>query len=50
MRVVCGNRYAAGVLEGVLDHLVCIIVELEAGFSLANSVGQMQMFPHAEEN
>jgi hypothetical protein len=21
MRVVCGNRYAAGVLEGILNHL-----------------------------
>jgi hypothetical protein len=37
-------------LEGVLDHLSCSIVEHGAGFDLANSVGQMKMFLHAKEN
>jgi hypothetical protein len=46
MSANCGNRYAAGVLEGVLDHLPCSIVEHEAGFILANSVGQAKIFLH----
>jgi hypothetical protein len=44
LHVVCGNRYAPGVLEGVLDHLLCIVVEHGVGFSLANSVHQTKMF------
>jgi hypothetical protein len=50
LRVECGHRYAACVLEGVLDHLSCNVVEHEAGFDLANSVGQMKMFLRAKEN
>jgi hypothetical protein len=38
--VVCGNRYAVGMLEVILDHLPCNIVEHRASFSLSNSVGQ----------
>jgi hypothetical protein len=37
-------------LEGVLDHLACSIVEEEAGYVLANSVGQAIMFLHVKEN
>jgi hypothetical protein len=48
--VVCGNRYAVGMLEGIFDHLACNNVEHEAGFDLANSVGQTKMFLHAKEN
>jgi hypothetical protein len=47
--VVNSNRYQLGVLEGVLDHLLCNIVERGAGFDLANSVHQMKMFMHARE-
>jgi hypothetical protein len=50
MRIVGGNKYAAGVLEGVLNHLPCSIVEDEAGFVLANSFGQEIMFLYAKEN
>jgi hypothetical protein len=50
MRVVSGNRYAAGVLEGILDHLACSIIEDKVGFILANSVGQAIMFLHVKEN
>jgi hypothetical protein len=39
-----------GVLEGILDHLACSIVEHEAGFGLANFVGQMKMFWNSKEN
>jgi hypothetical protein len=39
-----------GVLEGILDHLSCSIVEHEASFSLTNSVVQVKMFLHAKEN
>jgi hypothetical protein len=44
LRVVCGNRYAAGMLEGVLDLLPCSIIEYEAAFSLANSIGERKYF------
>jgi hypothetical protein len=37
------------VLEGILDHLACSIVEDEAGFVLANSVGQGILFLQARE-
>jgi hypothetical protein len=37
-------------LEGVLDHLSCNIIEHEVGSDLANSVGQTKMFLHAKEN
>jgi hypothetical protein len=37
-------------LEGVLNHLPCDIVEDEVGFVLANTVGQAIMFLHAKEN
>jgi hypothetical protein len=50
MRVVSGNRYATGVLEGILDHLACSIIEDKVGFILANSVGQAIMFLHVKEN
>jgi hypothetical protein len=40
LNVVYGNRYAPGVLEGVLDHLLCSVVEHGAGFGLANSIHQ----------
>jgi hypothetical protein len=49
-RVVCGNRYAAGMLEDILDHLSCSILEHEAGFGFANSVGQIKIFMHAKVN
>jgi hypothetical protein len=48
--VLEGNRYAADVLEGVLNHLACSIVEDEASFILANSFSQAIMFLHAKEN
>jgi hypothetical protein len=48
LRVVCSNRYATVVLEGILNHLACNIVEDEASFILANSVGQPIMFLHAK--
>jgi hypothetical protein len=38
------------VLEGILNHLACNIVEDEAGFILTNSFGQAIMFMHAKEN
>jgi hypothetical protein len=50
MRVVCGNRYAAGMLEDILEHLLCSIVEYEAGFVLINSVSQAKMFLHVKKN
>jgi hypothetical protein len=34
MHIVGGNRYAANVLEGILNHLLCDIVEDEVGFVL----------------
>jgi hypothetical protein len=37
-------------LEGVLNHLSCGIVEDEVGFAPANAVGQSIMFLHAKEN
>jgi hypothetical protein len=37
-------------LEGVLNHLVCNIVEDEACFVIANPVGQAIMLLYAEEN
>jgi hypothetical protein len=39
-----------GVLEGILDHLPCNIIEDKVGFFLANTVGQAIMFLHAKEN
>jgi hypothetical protein len=50
MCVVGGNRYAADMLEGILNQLLCGIVEDEVGFVLANAVGQAIMFLHAKEN
>jgi hypothetical protein len=50
MHVVGGNKYAAGVLESVLNHLSCDIVEDEVGFIHANDVGQAIIFLHAKEN
>jgi hypothetical protein len=50
LHVLCGNRYAADMLEGDLDHLLCSIVEHGVGFGLANSVSQTKMFLHAKEN
>jgi hypothetical protein len=44
------RQYAAGMLEGILNHLVSNIVEDEAGFVLANSFGQAIMFLHVKEN
>jgi hypothetical protein len=38
------------VLEGILNHLPCGIVEDEVGFVLANAVGQAIMLLHAKEN
>jgi hypothetical protein len=40
-------------LEGVLNHLSCDIVEDEVGFVLINAVGRVGraiMFLHAKEN
>jgi hypothetical protein len=48
LRVVGGNRDASGV--GVLNHLLCNIVEDEVGFVLANVVGLAIMFLHPKEN
>jgi hypothetical protein len=39
-----------GMPEGVLNHLVCSIIEDEAGFILANSFSQAIIFLHAKEN
>jgi hypothetical protein len=50
LHVVGGNRYAIGVLEGILNHLPCGIIEDEVGFLLTNIVGQAIMFLHAKEN
>jgi hypothetical protein len=38
------------VVEGVLDHLSCSIIEDEASFNLANFVHQLKIFLHAREN
>jgi hypothetical protein len=48
--VVYGNRYAVGVLEGILDHLPCSVVEQGVGFGLANSISHTKMFLHVKEN
>jgi hypothetical protein len=37
-------------LEVVLNHLPCSIVEDEVGFILANDVDQVIMFMHSKEN
>jgi hypothetical protein len=37
-------------LEGILNHLSCSIVEDEVGFILAKAVGQAIAFLHAKEN
>jgi hypothetical protein len=37
-------------LEGVLNHLSCSIVEDKVGFILANAVGKAIMFLDAKEN
>jgi hypothetical protein len=50
LRVANSNRYQSCVLESILDHLSCNVVEHEAGFDLANSVHQTKMFLHAREN
>jgi hypothetical protein len=39
-----------GMLEGVLNHLPCDVVEDEVGFLLANAVDQAIMFLYAKEN
>jgi hypothetical protein len=49
LHVVCGNKYAAGMLEGVLHHISCSIVEHRAGFGLANSTSQTKMFLYAKK-
>jgi hypothetical protein len=36
LRVVCGNRYAAGVLEGALDHLSCRATLLNLELTMAS--------------
>jgi hypothetical protein len=36
MRVVGGNIYVAGMLKGVLNHLMCGIIEDEVGFESAS--------------
>jgi hypothetical protein len=46
LRVEGGNRYAVGILERVLNHLPCTIVEDEVGFDLVNAIGQAIMFLH----
>jgi hypothetical protein len=48
--VVGGNRYAVGMLEGILNHLPCGIVEDEVNFILVNTVSLVIMFLHAKEN
>jgi hypothetical protein len=48
--VVGDNRYAADMLESVLNHLSCGIVENEVGFILTNAVGQVIMFLYVKEN
>jgi hypothetical protein len=37
-------------LEGILNHLLCGIVEDEDGFILTNAIGQAIMLLHAKEN
>jgi hypothetical protein len=37
-------------LEGILNHLMCGIVEDEVGFILANVIGEAIMFLHTKEN
>jgi hypothetical protein len=44
------QQICSGLLEGILDHLSCNIVEHEAGVILTNSVGQAKMFQHIKEN
>jgi hypothetical protein len=39
-----------GVLEGVLNHILCGIVEDKVDFFLANAVGQAIIFLYAKEN
>jgi hypothetical protein len=39
-----------GVLEGVLNHLACNIIEDEVGFVLANFIGEAIMFLYAKGN
>jgi hypothetical protein len=48
--VVEGNRYAAGMLEGVFYHLPCGIIEDVVGFILTNAVGQAIIFLNEKEN
>jgi hypothetical protein len=43
-------RYATSVLEGILNHVLCGIIEDEVGFILATAVGQAKTFLHAKEN
>jgi hypothetical protein len=50
MCIVGDNIYVASVLEGILNHLSCYIVEDEVGFILANIIGQAIMFLHVKEN
>jgi hypothetical protein len=44
------TKNAMGVLEGVLNHLACNIVEDEVDFILGNSVRQAIMFLYGKEN
>jgi hypothetical protein len=48
----CSTRQqiCSEVLEGLLNHLPCGIVEDKVGFVFANTVGQAIMFLHAKEN
>jgi hypothetical protein len=39
-----------GMLKGILNHLLCGIVEDEVGFILANAGNQAIMFLHVKEN
>jgi hypothetical protein len=47
--VVGGNRDAAGVHEGTLDHPPCNIVEHEAGFSLVNCLPSENVLAYKRE-
>jgi hypothetical protein len=37
-------------LQGLLNHLPCDIIEDEVGFILTNAVSQAIMFLHAKDN
>jgi hypothetical protein len=50
LRVEHGDRYQAGVLDGVLDHLTRSLVEDNIGHVFANAFRQMKMFLRGREN